>query len=83
MAQFTTNDIDDAKKRVRDMQERTRQYSEAAKDEVNLEALKALIDILTPMKEKELTPLMLISLISAMRDECDKTLILALLYILL
>ncbi len=83
MAQFSGSEIDDAKKRVREMQERTRQYSEGERDEVNIDALKSLIELLSPLKEKSITPLVLVSLISAMKEECDKTLLLALLYILL
>ena len=83
MAQFSGSEIDDAKKRVREMQERTRQLSEAPKEEINLDILKALIELLAPLKDKSTTPLALVALLSAMKEDCDKTLLLALLYILL
>ncbi len=84
MAQFTGNDIDEAKKRVREMQERTKQFSDSDRgDEPDFEKLKAYIDLLAPLKSKDTAPLALFTLISAMKDDCDKTLLLALLYILL
>ena len=84
MPQFQSNEIDDAKKRVREMQERTKQLSETPKDdEINLEQLKAMIELLAPLKSKDSTPLALFALLSAMKEEYDKTLILALIYILL
>ena len=78
------NEIDDAKKRVREMQERTRQYNDNDKtDELNLEQLKTMIDLLSSLKGKDTTQLALFALVYAMKEDCDKTLILALLYILL
>ncbi|MBR0413093.1 MAG: hypothetical protein IJI47_05965 [Eubacterium sp.] len=78
------NEIDDAKKRVRDMQERTKQYSDRAEtNEIDVDQLKTMIDLLSSLKSKKTTPLALFALISAIQDGCDKTLILALLYILL
>ena len=66
------------------MQERTKQLSETPKDdEINLEQLKAMIELLAPLKSKDSTPLALFALLSAMKEEYDKTLILALIYILL
>ena len=83
MPQFSTGDIDDAKKRVREMQERTKQYSDTSREELNADALKSMIDLLAPLKSKEMSPVALVALISALRDNYDKTLILALIYILL
>lgn len=83
MPQFSTGDIDDAKKRVREMQERTKQYSDTSREELNPDALKSMIDLLAPLKSKEMSPVALVALISALRDNYDKTLILALIYILL
>ena len=83
MPQFSAGDIDDAKKRVREMQERTRQLSETGREELNADALKAMIELLAPLKSKEFTPLTLAALASALQNNDDKTVILALLYILL
>ncbi|MBE6817173.1 MAG: hypothetical protein E7520_05675 [Ruminococcaceae bacterium] len=83
MPQFNTNEIDDAKKRVREMQERTKQYADAGREELNVDALKSMIDLLMPLKSKDNTPLALLALVSALKEGEDKTLILALLYILL
>lgn len=83
MPQFNTNEIDDAKKRVREMQERTKQYADAGREELNVDALKSMIDLLMPLKSKDNAPLALLALVSALKEGEDKTLILALLYILL
>jgi hypothetical protein len=83
MPQFNTNEIDDAKKRVREMQERTKQYADTGREELNVDALKSMIDLLMPLKSKDNTPLALLALVSALKEGEDKTLILALLYILL
>ena len=83
MPQFNTNEIDDAKKRVREMQERTKQYADTGREEPNVDALKSMIDLLMPLKSKDNTPLALLALVSALKEGEDKTLILALLYILL
>ena len=85
MAQFQNSDIDDAKKRVREMQEKTRQFSQAAGDNTfSAEKLMGYIELLTPLKSREgITPLALFTLVSAMKEDCDKALILAIFYILL
>ena len=84
MPQFSGNEIDEAKKRVREMQERTRHLADTDKsDELDAEQLIMLIDLLQPLKSKDTTPLTLFALISAMKENCNKTLILALIYILL
>ncbi|MBE6719929.1 MAG: hypothetical protein E7571_04620 [Ruminococcaceae bacterium] len=83
MPQFSGSDIDDAKKRVREMQERTKQLADSPKEEINTEQLSALIELLSPLKNKDITPLALFALISAIKEDCDKTLLLALIYILL
>lgn len=83
MPQFSGNEIDEAKKRVREMQERTRNVAEKGTQTLDFDKLKSLIDLLTPLKENERDPLTLIALVSALKDNADTTLILALIYILL
>ncbi len=83
MPQFSGSEIDEAKKRVREMQERTKNVTEKGTQTLDFDKLKSLIDLLTPLKEKERDPLTLIALVSALKDNADTTLILALIYILL
>ena len=84
MPQFQSSEIDDAKKRVREMQERTKQFSDTQQnDEIDLGKLNSLIELFSSLKGKDNTQLALFSLLSAMKEDCDKTLIMALLYILL
>ncbi|MBR2278014.1 MAG: hypothetical protein IJ872_02265 [Eubacterium sp.] len=83
MPQFSGSEIDEAKKRVREMQERTRNVAEKGTQTLDFDKLKSLIDLLTPLKENERDPLTLIALVSALKDNADTTLILALIYILL
>ncbi len=83
MPQFSGSEIDEAKKRVREMQERTKNVTDKNAEKLDFDKLKSLIDLLTPVKEKERDPLTLIALVSALKDNADSTLILALIYILL
>ncbi|MBR1531468.1 MAG: hypothetical protein IJ643_05365 [Eubacterium sp.] len=83
MPQFSGSEIDEAKKRVREMQERTRNVTDKNAEKLDFDKLKSLIDLLTPLKENERDPLTLIALVSALKDNADTTLILALIYILL
>ncbi len=83
MPQFSGSEIDEAKKRVREMQERTKNVTDKNAEKLDFDKLKSLIDLLTPLKENERDPLTLIALVSALKDNADTTLILALIYILL
>ncbi|MBQ7202405.1 MAG: hypothetical protein IJS03_00140 [Eubacterium sp.] len=85
MAQFGTNEIDEAKRRVQDMQSRAKNLTNTEDDgELNCEKLKLYIELFTPLakKDKDLAAVML-SLFLSKNQEVDKMLILALLFILL
>ena len=83
MPQFSGSEIDEAKKRVREMQERTKNVTDKNAEKLDFDKLKSLIDPLTPLKDNERDPLTLIALVSVLKDNADTTLILALIYILL
>ncbi|MBQ8980064.1 MAG: hypothetical protein IJ077_00460 [Eubacterium sp.] len=83
MPQFSGSEIDEAKKRVREMQERTKNVTDKNAEKLDFDKLKSLIDLLTPLKDNERDPLTLIALVSVLKDNADTTLILALIYILL
>ncbi|MBQ8077274.1 MAG: hypothetical protein IJ235_02715, partial [Eubacterium sp.] len=60
-----------------------RNVAEKGTQTLDFDKLKSLIDLLTPLKDNERDPLTLIALVSALKDNADTTLILALIYILL
>ena len=83
MPQFSGSEIDEAKKRLREVQERTKNVTDKNPEKLDFHKLKTLIDLLTPLKDNERDPLTLIALVSVLKDNADTTLILALIYILL
>ena len=85
MAQFSTNEIDEAKRRVQDMQSRAKQLSNTEDEgELNVEKLRLYIELFTPMIQKDGNlASVLLSILMSKNQEVDKMLLLAILFILL
>ncbi len=85
MQQFSNSEIDEAKKRVRDMQQRTRAPESGAEktEEFDLPLFESLVQVLSPLKSGDkMTPLALLTLLAALKENDNKTLLMALIFIL-